>query len=551
MHGRIPTTPQFTFLSLLAVFVANWMISPVNASDPLPRIEEASSKEIEAGDEVTVSLDRPLSNDLLPMANIGDRKIDAVQVSTDRTKITVRVPAQLVPTGKPESDYRLTFSAIKGQETVQLGGQRILTVYPRGSPKAESINDVVASLTPYIRPGETFTVKGSDFFAPKSAIKFYVHRKESIEEAITESIAADGSSFTAAFKTNANLEVGDWPYEITVWGCAVSTPYSGHVLIEDTRKFNGFRAAMLAFLPVGFFVVGLYFLSLGLRRVREHSATLTGGALTVPRNWLETLLVDPATNTYSLSRLQFLLWLFALVYAYAFVFVARAQVANVWNFPNFSGSEIAFLISLGTLVGSIATTTIIGPKGAGEIRPTARDFIVHGGVVALDRIQQLLWTIVAIWILISILIRTAGTMESVPTIPDELLTLMGASSVGYLAGKAARKPGPIISRVFFDAAGLHVGGMNLSTTARVFVNGKEHVKGYVVPGKQSQNRPDEFAGELLLQDAEKCQGRTSIGLMNPDGQEAQWEGECPVRQSSPRPNGAKESPGSSPQEKPQ
>ena len=42
----------------------------------------------------------------------------------------------------------------------------------------------------------------------------------------------------------------------------------------------------------------------------------------------------------------------------------------------------------------------------------------------------------------AITIKTYATATALPTIPDEMLTLMGISSAGYLAGKMARMEPP-------------------------------------------------------------------------------------------------------------
>jgi hypothetical protein len=489
----------------------------------MPQIDEPAWKAVEAGEKATVQLDRPLPEGFDPTATINGQTIEIVQVSGDRTILTIRVPAELARGQKTPNDYVLTFAVKHDQNVSQIGGQLIVTVYPRASAEIKSINDVSRDLSAYIHPEETFTIKGSGFYAPEEAIKFYIVDRVSGTryDATITSVAPDGASFTARFPADACPKGGDTPFEVTMWDQNVPKTYQW-VWIENTRNLNKIYATFFALMPVFVFTALLLSFSAGIRRTRAYTAAPSGGGNPKP-NLVATLLVDPSTNTYSLSRVQFILWLFALVYAYSFVFVTRAQVANEWSFPDLSGAELAFLISLGTLVGSIATTTAVGPKGAGDLRPSMRDLIVHGGVVALDRVQQLIWTIVAICIMLTIVYGTAGTLQSLPKLPTELLTLMGASSVGYLVGKAARKPGPVVNEVLATEKGIRIVGMCLSVSARVFISGVEQPRSNIEVEKPSSDRPDEFAEMLLVRNAPTTTTPPmTLTVINPDGQDAKW-----------------------------
>ncbi|WP_335041692.1 hypothetical protein [Nostoc sp.] len=164
-------------------------------------------------------------------------------------------------------------------------------------------------------------------------------------------------------------------------------------------------------------------------------------------NFLEWFLVDVQTNTYSLARAQFIWWLAIIVFGYLFLLIGRGLFRRTWEFIPLSGFGYTFLISLATLVTAQATSEIRGSKGSGEVNPGWSDLIVHGGVVALERVQQIVWNLIIGIAFIVILVVTYPTASSFPTIPSELLALIGISATGYIGGKAIRKPGPNINQV--------------------------------------------------------------------------------------------------------
>lgn len=164
-------------------------------------------------------------------------------------------------------------------------------------------------------------------------------------------------------------------------------------------------------------------------------------------NALEWLVLERQSNTFSLSRVQFVWWLTIIVFGYLFLFIGRGIIQGVWEFIPLSGFAYTFLISLVTLVTSQVTASIRGGKGSGDVNPAWSDLVVHGGVVALERVQQVIWNLIIGITFIVILLVTYSTASSLPSIPQEILVLMGISAGGYIGGKAARKAGPHINQV--------------------------------------------------------------------------------------------------------
>jgi hypothetical protein len=163
---------------------------------------------------------------------------------------------------------------------------------------------------------------------------------------------------------------------------------------------------------------------------------------------LRLLFLDPETDSYSLSKLQFYLWTVAALFGYSYLFISRVLVQNVtWpDIPENLPGVIA--VAAGTSISSLFITASKGSKGAGPIQPGFADFITSGGVVAPDRVQMLLWTLFGVSaFIVASLGDPPGTIKGLPTVPDRLLYLMGLSSAGYLGGKLARKAGPVINEI--------------------------------------------------------------------------------------------------------
>lgn len=165
--------------------------------------------------------------------------------------------------------------------------------------------------------------------------------------------------------------------------------------------------------------------------------------------YLTALFLDRETATYSLSKFQFYIWTAVSVMAYLYLAASRAWVQGVWTFiaipENLPG--IVF-ISGATGAMALVATNSRGPKGAGDVHPSLADFVSSGGVVAVERVQFLIWTIIgALMFLWLSLIQTPVSILELPKVPDSFLQLMGISSLGYLGGKFARKAGPIINDV--------------------------------------------------------------------------------------------------------
>ncbi|BAY61139.1 hypothetical protein NIES22_12000 [Calothrix brevissima NIES-22] len=270
----------------------------------------------------------------------------------------------------------------------------------------------------------------------------------------TVRVAEDGQAIFATFSSSQlkHLPRGTHPIKVEVAGNATSIDPQ---ITEDQLQVNINRpiSSLTTLIVFGFttlatlFLVGIiYLLAKESKRGNAPTQSLKIGNHR-EINALEWVLLDRQTNTFSLARTQFVWWLTIIVFGYLFLFIGRGIIQNIWEFIPLSGFAYTFLISLVTLVTAQATSNIRGTKGSGDVNPSWSDLVVHGGVIALERVQQVVWNLIIGIAFIVILLVTYTTASSLPTIPQEILVLMGISAGGYISGKAVRKAGPNVTQV--------------------------------------------------------------------------------------------------------
>lgn len=248
---------------------------------------------------------------------------------------------------------------------------------------------------------------------------------------------------------------------------------------------------------------------------------------------LAFLFVEPKSNTFSLSRLQLLLWTAGTVVGYTYLAASQFLVQWTWVLPDVPEGLPALLgISAGTTAVAVGAEAQAS-KGAGPVHPGLGDFITSGGVFAPERLQFFLWTVLGVGGFVSAtLAQDPARVTELPKIPDNFIPLMGVSSLGYLAGKLLRKAGPVIRQLDprppyaatapgAAAPTIRVIGENLSPKAQVWLNGVVLPPGRVAPAQPSDA---EFVPELVLTPERVVSagpGVASLKIMNLDGQSAE------------------------------
>jgi len=312
------------------------------------------------------------------------------------------------------------------------------------------------------------------------------------------------------------------PMHLTVQVDSLVSPEKALVLSWAQRRTPG----LIAF---GVLVVlsGAVFLMARQKaaRYRPHEKAYTT---------LAYFFIEPETNTYSLSRLQLILWTAAAVIAYAYLAASQSLVQWKWELPDVPEGLPALLgVSVGTTALALGATEVRGSKGAGPPHPSLGDFVTNGGVLAPERLQFFVWTIIGvIGFVAATLAQDPATVAELPKVPSNFVPLMGVSALGYLAGKVARKAGPIIKQLAPEppygpgspaVGGIRIVGESLSPRAQVSINGElVPSAGVTVPPPQSAT--SEFVTELLVTPpsiAPPAAQVPAVKVVNPDGQSAE------------------------------
>jgi hypothetical protein len=140
--------------------------------------------------------------------------------------------------------------------------------------------------------------------------------------------------------------------------------------------------------------------------------------------------VDGVRQPYSLARAQMAWWFFLLVVGYVFIWLVTGEADSI------SPSLLGLVgISAATALAAVAVTpaSARGPRGsAGFLRDLVSD---DRGVVALDRFQVVVWTLV----LGGIFLTAVFWDLTMPEFSATMLALMGISSGTYIGFKLPMK----------------------------------------------------------------------------------------------------------------
>jgi hypothetical protein len=439
-------------------------------------IKESERREVyleeQPGDGAAICAGRPFHLRLAPALEPGlIPTVTLVPSEAPQTPIPCRVepttdprgPFAVHPLGLPLLDKPRFYTAVVSAATTTVKRRIQAYSYPT-QPTITAVTPPQVFIDrgkPDVHPA-TVTVSGTGFAAPPGEIELLLDGEV---VAPAWQVDPEGRSFTA--KLPPGTKGGTRQVAARVWGVGAAPPSAPLNLVvvpgSDWRLpgENGggdWRALALSLLSS----FGLLWMVAAAWRKYTRRQDL--GPL-----W--ACLYEPANQTLSLSRFQFLWWLGCFVFAYLFLAWGHFFIDARPALPSFSDSLYAFGISLGTLVAAQLTTSTRGVKGAGARHPSWSDLFISGGAVALDRVQQLVWTLLAGLGFVAITLQMYYRSMVLPDIPEQLIALMGLSSLGYLGGKLARKPGPVIQKVLWDPAShvLRIEGMQLSSKATVTI----------------------------------------------------------------------------------
>jgi hypothetical protein len=246
---------------------------------------------------------------------------------------------------------------------------------------------------------------------------------------------------------------------------------------------------------------------------------IIGRAKATPkRSVWAALLIDPTTNSYSLSTAQFYLWTAAAILGYAFLTAAYYLVQGKFELPEVpEGLPGLLAISAGTTIIASGVDND-RTKGAGTQKASLGDLVTTGGIVVPDRVQFLVWTLIGVFAFVALVwMSNPGTIKDLPRVPDGMMYLMGISSLGYLGGKFARQPGPVITAVSANGAGdLVVTGRNIQTV-NVTVDGMP----VTAVGTDEEDRTGFFRTLTIAGKAPAANAKPVVIVRNTDGQKAE------------------------------
>jgi hypothetical protein len=221
-------------------------------------------------------------------------------------------------------------------------------------------------------------------------------------------------------------------------------------------------------LTLGFAFLVLFVATRGVGQYKIDDATFSSFA---------TLFIDKETDTYSLDKFQLYSWTSVAIFGYIYLTIARSLIQGNMDFAAIPDNLPGLIfISASTTALSRGIASARGPMGAGEIRPSFADFITDGGVVSAERFQYFVWTVLGVLTFLFLLISIdPAELHDLPKVPESFLYMMGVSSAGYLGGKLARRPGPVIDSIVAQQSSLvlDVQGRRLSRSASFQIDDTE------------------------------------------------------------------------------
>ena len=433
----------------------------------------------------------------------------------------------------------------------------MLAVVFVGAGRAQDALSVNAALPKSLYPGQPVTLTGTGLKADQIHVKFCPYPKPA-DGAVT--CKGDEAEFglCAAGACDAGTQSNLPLLDATPTDIVFATPTT--LVQQDYGLF--IKSSAAAFAPLAkitvinrsgsdnlsFFLP--YIISVGLVVVIAGLIGALAGLLkhTTPGSapdWQTRLLLEPANNTYSLSKLQFYIWTAVGAAAYLYLASSKAIVQGLWAWPDIPGSlPVVFLGSAATAVAASGVSGLNGGKGSGDQEPSWSDLITSGGVVAPERVQFLVWTILGAlgFLFYTFVSHLPTTIQVLPDIPDGFKYLMGASSLGYVGGKLARGPGPQIRDGSLQRAGgkidVTVTGSALGTdgaTYSIAVNdatAETIAAGDLDRGASSIDSDSKLATRLVFQlpetgslaptPTDQSERRLSLTVLNSDGEKAVW-----------------------------
>lgn len=190
-------------------------------------------------------------------------------------------------------------------------------------------------------------------------------------------------------------------------------------------------------------VVGAILLSATLVLYRSGPYLIRG-----TRPFRSSLVIAARSGTYSLGKIQLLVWTAVSVFALTYLSTSRELVQGRLEIPTLPEGVVALLAI--SAVTSLLATLIDdrgSSKGSGSGTSSLADLVCSSNIALPERILLLIWTILgSVGLLCWIILAEPGTAVLSP-VPNAFIYVSGISSLVYIAGKLVRNPGPIIDEM--------------------------------------------------------------------------------------------------------
>ena len=514
-------------LAFLVVFI-------LTAAQLCPAVEtrfDVVPKWVRPGGSITVKLGPDVDSGKKMFLRLSGRAT-VKDLPLDADQILRRIAELKIPDSMRAGHYETALIGEDGKEFAAPGPRIKIAVSDKATDKPV-ITDIVPRASYPKHDKYDFDIVGENFGDSGRGLKILINDTHvefvNPPERTVEMSAADcGDKFPCLLWSWRRLKVSG----LSLKDHSFRRPF--HVSVEvdgvvsNSKQLNLSSVArstpiFIAFAVLGALVGVVYLLCRG----KAAKYVVNGRSYSV----LAYIFIDSETNTYSLSRLQLILWTGAAIVAYVYLAASQFLVQWTWVMPAVPENLPTLIgFSIGTTALAIGATGARGSKGAGPLHPELADFITSGGVFAPERLQFFLWTLIgAFGFVSSTMAQDPATVTTLPPVPESFIPLMGLSSLGYLAGKVARKPGPVIKQLVppppyaTPVTSISVIGENLSPRAQVILNGVLLETSQVAPAAIPP-AGTEFVTELLITlvtPVSTVPGVSLVKVVNPDGQSAE------------------------------
>lgn len=304
-------------------------------------------------------------------------------------------------------------------------------------PERLEITPMITSLEPSAGAmGDTITIKGRDFGERTEDITIYLIDSRpylSYDAYGEEELTALRPSFVSRIPDSEGLysikftipsdtmdkyrNKSFWRNPVRLRVLIQHTPAAQDVKIEldILRKSWKFYMALLS---IGGMLLLLITIALMVKRF----------------NFLPYILLDRATNTYSLSKFQAFVWTITLFGSYLYVAICNGILKD-GKIPDFNVTLLGLMgISYGGLI-SANHLNKKNPKNEINVRPPSlSNLIMQNGMIDITRLQLFGFTMLTIYLYFFNLYN-ANILDGMPDIPNTLHGLLLSSQGGYLGGK--------------------------------------------------------------------------------------------------------------------